>query len=83
MSNASIRRWDKSWPSLDKALAVARYFDVTLEYLLGIEVPNDITPKEAQLVKAWREADEKERELVAFALRERGFVYAGEKSSAC
>lgn len=38
LSNASIRRWDKSSPSVDKVLAVANYFGVSIEYLLGVEI---------------------------------------------
>ena len=41
LSNASIRRWDDSWPSVDKVLAVAQHFGVSLETLLGIDPPQE------------------------------------------
>lgn len=36
--NSTIRKWDKSFPSVDKVTKVADYFHVTVEYLVkGIE----------------------------------------------
>jgi phage repressor protein C with HTH and peptisase S24 domain len=39
LSNGSLRRWDENSPSVDKALLVARFFGVSLEYLCGIDTP--------------------------------------------
>ena len=33
LGNGTIRRWDKSYPSIDKVMRVARVFNVSLEYL--------------------------------------------------
>lgn len=36
--NSTIRKWDKSFPSVDKVSKVAEYFHVTVEYLFkGVE----------------------------------------------
>ena len=37
LPNGSIRRWDDSSPAIDKVFRVAKYFGVSLEYLLGVE----------------------------------------------
>lgn len=33
--NGTIRRWDRQTPGIDKLEAVANYFDVSVDYLLG------------------------------------------------
>lgn len=35
LSNGSISKWDKSSPSVDKAMLVAKYFGVTLDHLVN------------------------------------------------
>lgn len=37
LCRGSIARWDDNRPSVDKALKVAEYFDVSIDYLLGNE----------------------------------------------
>ena len=61
LANGSIRRWDDSYPSADRLLAVAQYFGVSLEYLLGVEKP--AAPADA-LAADLAKLDEHGRELV-------------------
>ena len=47
----TISRWDKSFPGVDKMQAVADFFGVTVDYLLGRETGTkkklpDLTPKD-------------------------------------
>lgn len=35
LSSGSITKWNKNMPSVDKLERVARYFDVSLDYLVG------------------------------------------------
>lgn len=35
LSNGSVYNWNKSYPSIDKLIKVAEYFDVSLDYLTG------------------------------------------------
>ena len=49
--NSTIVKWDKSTPNADKLNAVAKYFDVTMDYLLNGEDDEKIskptiTPKD-------------------------------------
>ena len=46
--NSTIVKWDKSTPNADKLNAVAKYFNVTMDYLLNGDMPNDasITSKD-------------------------------------
>lgn len=39
LSNGSIYNWNKSYPSIDKVVKVADYFDVSVDRLIGREVP--------------------------------------------
>ena len=38
-SNRSISKWDEHTPSIEKVKAVADYFGITVDELLGVETP--------------------------------------------
>lgn len=44
--NSTIVKWDKSTPNADKLNAVAKYFDVTMDYLLNGNTEEDLTPRD-------------------------------------
>lgn len=45
--NSTIVKWDKSTPNADKLNAVAKYFGVTMDYLLnGVTVDNELSPRD-------------------------------------
>lgn len=45
--NSTIVKWDKSTPNADKLNAVAKYFGVTMEYLLnGIDDDNELNARD-------------------------------------
>ena len=39
--NGTIRKWDKNTPNIEKIRAVANYFDVTMDYILGEKEKNE------------------------------------------
>lgn len=44
--NSTIVKWDKSTPNADKLNAVAKYFGVTMDYLLNGTQVNELTEKD-------------------------------------
>lgn len=57
--NGSIRLWDKKIPGSDKAISVANYLDVSLDWLLTGKESKDLTPEEQTLVNYYRKADDR------------------------
>lgn len=46
LSNGSIKKWKKTYPSADRLQKVADYFGVSTDYLLGRTENPDINPDE-------------------------------------
>ena len=44
--NSTIVKWDKSTPNADKLNAVAKYFDVTMDYLLNGNDDTSLTTRD-------------------------------------
>lgn len=45
----TISRWKSSSPSLDKVIAIADYFNVDMDYLIGREVKKDDQKGEVEI----------------------------------
>lgn len=75
-----ISEWESGdkLPSPDRLVWLCDYFHVTPDDLLGmiwVFKDNPISAKEHELISAWRQADEKDRRIVAAALEDYGFSY--------
>lgn len=62
VGSSTIRRWEKNSPSVDKVLVVAKFFDVSVDYLLDNDrTDEDEAVQEFRLLKAGsRELSEEE-----------------------
>ncbi len=72
IGNGTIARWNKGFPTIDNAIKVARFFEISLDYLtgdlLGQENTLILTPLERDLICKWRSADRRDKDLVDFIL---------------
>ena len=47
ISSGQIRKWDESKPGIEKVAIVAKYLDVSTDYLIGLtNVPQWVTPQD-------------------------------------
>ncbi|MBS7577484.1 MULTISPECIES: helix-turn-helix transcriptional regulator [unclassified Enterococcus] len=69
ISNGQIRKWDITTPGIDKLEAIANYFNVSVDYLLGRETPKKSLTVEEALKSTMgfdgKEIDESDREILA------------------
>ena len=59
--NGTIARWDKASPNLEKALLVADYFGVTLDFLFRDNVSTPISAEIMKNITEWESNEEKQR----------------------
>lgn len=62
LSNGSIRNWDTKPPSYDKVEKVAKYFNVSIEYIIGTETEE--THKEKEIISFYRKADDRGKDRI-------------------
>ena len=80
-SKAAISKIETNVNDITQSTVVrfAEVLDTTIAYLMGWEntlSPADsLSPTERRLVSAWRQADEKDRRIVAATLSDYGFTY--------
>jgi transcriptional regulator with XRE-family HTH domain len=77
--NGTIRRWEKSLPSVDKILKIAQYFNVTTDYLLtGADPPpKNLAADQQEVLALWDKLDREEQ--LEFKGELKGYVRAKEK----
>jgi transcriptional regulator with XRE-family HTH domain len=54
LANGSIRKWDRALPSADRLGKVADYFNVSIDWLLGRDISQDIKQPEKTDLKEWK-----------------------------
>ena len=77
ISNVSVFQWEsmKSLPTSDKLLALADYFNVPLDYLVGRDVGTDcplpaVTPDELAIIEKLRALSPEKRQIVESLLNQ-------------
>ena len=73
--NSTIVKWDKSTPNADKLNAVAKYFDVTMDYLLNGNDDTSLTTRDERDIS---KIIEQTKELL---LSQEGLMFDGDPAS--
>lgn len=85
-STVSMYERDERKPSFEMLEIIADFFNINMDTLVGggdaSAYPSDsLSPTERRLVSAWRQADEKDRRIVATTLSDYGFSYNEESTN--
>lgn len=68
IAQATMQRWKtKANPTAEHIIKIATYLNISADYLLGIEIKQDIkriNAFEQQLIENYRESDERGKELI-------------------
>ena len=92
VGKSTVRKWETGAIAnmrRDKIAKLADALDTTVSDIMGIEeehllqpvTSDSLSPTERRLVSAWRQADEKDRRIVAATLEDYGFSYTEESRS--
>lgn len=57
LSHSTIARWDRNAPSIDKVCAVADFFGISIDELLGRSAP-EISAADRQILELFRQLNE-------------------------
>jgi len=69
IGNGTVGRWGTSSPRADRLAAVADYFNVSMDWLMGRTL-TDLSPRALEIARAYDQADDKSRALARMALIE-------------
>ena len=73
--NSTIVKWDKSTPNADKLNAVAKYFDVTMDYLLNGNDDTSLTTRDERDISKIIEQTKEQ------LLSQEGLMFGGDPAS--
>ena len=58
LGTRSLDNWDSHSPSINSVLAVANYFGVSVDYLIGRDGPDVLSPDETKLILLFRQLND-------------------------
>ena len=68
LGNGIIKKWEKTSPQCNKLEKVANYLQVSIEWLITGKEKENITTEEENIIKAYRKADSRTKQMVNLSL---------------
>ena len=68
LGNGIIKKWEKTSPQCNKLEKVANYLQVSIEWLITGKEKENITTEEENIIKAYRKADSRAKQMVNLSL---------------